>query len=282
MKTKKFDEENYNKPFPKRLRALLDNESNISPLNKTVTQTELAQAFHDNGMPVTRQTISLYANGETKPDIEKFKFIADYFNVSYDYLLGECDVTQRENVDIAEKIGLDDNAIETLIRAKKDLSSKDKTSKLCAQMKLLIVNYLLNYRNDADMMLSHIGFYIRYTLGLNKLANATVEFFEHEKYLDAERRKTFSRELAERLKKERMYKETIEKEGFTIDNIATLHDQTAKFEEWRLLEEVKEVILKMTEDIFFNPKNMELFGKDVKMLKEIKEAIEDARQNEER
>ena len=118
MKVRKYDVESYDKPFPSRLRQLLDNENNISPLGRVITQKELAKAFHDAGMPVTRQTISLYANGETKPDLEKFKFIADYFHVSYDYLLGETESTQRETVDIVEQTGLSEKTIINLMKAK--------------------------------------------------------------------------------------------------------------------------------------------------------------------
>jgi transcriptional regulator with XRE-family HTH domain len=105
---------NFRKPFPTRFRALLENKDDVSPLKREVTQTELAKAFVENGTPVTRQTISLYANGGTSPDIEKFKFIADFFNVSYDYLLGESESVKREYIDFAKKTGLSDEAISLL------------------------------------------------------------------------------------------------------------------------------------------------------------------------
>ncbi len=114
MSAKITDENNYNKAFPSRLRALLDNDNNICPLGRKVTQVELAQAFHDNGIPITRQTISLYANGDTTPDIEKFKFIADYFKVSYDFLLGASDAINRDNIQICNELGISEKAIDTV------------------------------------------------------------------------------------------------------------------------------------------------------------------------
>lgn len=110
MNVKKPPVENYEKPFPKQLKKLME--------DRKVTQTELAIAFKEKGLTVTRQTISSYANGETTPDIERFKFIADYFGVSYDYMLGESEVIERDNIDINNRTGLSDNAIEYLNKIK--------------------------------------------------------------------------------------------------------------------------------------------------------------------
>lgn len=65
-----------NKPFPRKLRTLMDEEN--------VTQETLGQY-----LGVTRQTISLYITGKTIPDIYKAKAIADYFGVSVGYLLDD-------------------------------------------------------------------------------------------------------------------------------------------------------------------------------------------------
>lgn len=90
-----------NKPFPKALRQLM-NDTNI-------TQPILAEAIG-----VTRQTISLYSTGQSTPDIDVFLKIADYFNVSFEYLLGRSQAKTKENVDINERIGLSDKAINKL------------------------------------------------------------------------------------------------------------------------------------------------------------------------
>ena len=114
MSEKKCDTDNYNRSFAKRLPTLLNNEDNASSLGREVTQTKLSKAFSDNGITFARQTISLCANGDSIPDIEKFKFIANFFGVSYDYLLGASDSMKRENIDIAERTGLLDVVIDTL------------------------------------------------------------------------------------------------------------------------------------------------------------------------
>lgn len=50
---------------------------------KNITQIQLA-----NYLGVVKSTISLYENENRMPDIETLNKLADYFNVSVDYLLG--------------------------------------------------------------------------------------------------------------------------------------------------------------------------------------------------
>ena len=71
-------------PFPKKLRMLMG--------ERDVTQETLAKH-----LDVTRQTISLYANGQAVPDIYKAQLIADYFGVSIGYLLSNTEVTAFYN-----------------------------------------------------------------------------------------------------------------------------------------------------------------------------------------
>lgn len=49
----------------------------------------LSQEEFGNEINVSRQAISKWEAGTTKPDIEKLKEISNYFNVSYDYLLND-------------------------------------------------------------------------------------------------------------------------------------------------------------------------------------------------
>lgn len=62
---------------------------------------------------VSESTISLYENGKHEPDHETLKKIADYFNVSIDYLLGRTECKRKFSQDeyyniirIADKLGL--------------------------------------------------------------------------------------------------------------------------------------------------------------------------------
>lgn len=97
----------YNEPFPTRLRELIE-ETNVS-------QAELAEIL---GM--SRQALNAYALGETSPDIKRLVAIAEYFDVTYDYLLGASESRKRENLNISERIGLNDAAISVLQDHMKD------------------------------------------------------------------------------------------------------------------------------------------------------------------
>jgi len=52
-------------------------------LNKKMTQEELGKKFN-----VIKQTISSWENGNSRPDIDLASDLADFFNVTIDYLLG--------------------------------------------------------------------------------------------------------------------------------------------------------------------------------------------------
>lgn len=97
-KNKKSSIENFNKPFAKTLRDLLDGIN--SPLVRKISQKELA----DN-VGVSRQVISQYCNGDTSPNVEKLKTIAEFFKVSSDFLIGLISIPSKnmENKDIHEK-----------------------------------------------------------------------------------------------------------------------------------------------------------------------------------
>lgn len=62
---------------------------------KELTQTELGKIFS-----LSKQTISSYENGGSTPGQETLKKIADFFNVSIDYLLGHTNVRILDIVDI--------------------------------------------------------------------------------------------------------------------------------------------------------------------------------------
>ena len=75
MARKNYQPQDKDKPFPTRLRALME--------EKGVTQEELGRAVGKS-----RPTISCYANGTAFPDVETVVALARYFDTSADYLLG--------------------------------------------------------------------------------------------------------------------------------------------------------------------------------------------------
>ena len=90
-------------PFPTAISSLLK--------ERKITPGELA-----GHLGVTRQTVSNYCLGQTTPSFQLLCEIADFFNVSTDYLLGRTNV-QSPSVEIqaiAAATGLTEQTIETL------------------------------------------------------------------------------------------------------------------------------------------------------------------------
>lgn len=99
----------YNEPFPTAFRTLLSGE--VGTRGK-VSQQEVA-----NFIGKTRQTVGYYADGTAKPDIDTIGKIADFFDVTADYLLGRSDFTNaRLRVGTFEDYGFSEAAVENIDR----------------------------------------------------------------------------------------------------------------------------------------------------------------------
>lgn len=96
--------------FPSTMRSLMK--------DKNITQKELADAI---GM--RPQTVSLYVTGQSAPDIHCLKKIAEFFDVSSDYLLGLAEnPTNKPDVKVScVTTGLSEAAILKLMEANRDL-----------------------------------------------------------------------------------------------------------------------------------------------------------------
>lgn len=68
--------------------------------SKNLKQSELAQAFN-----VSQSTIAMWESGKRDPDSDSIKQIADYFNVSIDYLLGRSQFPHEGEVAAASTNG---------------------------------------------------------------------------------------------------------------------------------------------------------------------------------
>lgn len=93
----------YNEILPSRIRALIADSG--------ATQNQIAKEIG-----VTRQSISQYCDGSTVPNADKLLKLAQYFNVSADYLLGMTDAkTNNKDVQfICEYTGLNESVIASL------------------------------------------------------------------------------------------------------------------------------------------------------------------------
>ena len=84
-----------------------------------MTQEELAQVLY-----VTSGTISNYENGVHLPDIEKLISLADFFDVTTDYLLGRC--ASRLSPDALDKIVIEERTVGDLIQEIQTFSPERK------------------------------------------------------------------------------------------------------------------------------------------------------------
>lgn len=72
-----------NQVFPARLRELMEEQQ--------VTQKKLADAIK-----MRPQTVSLYTTGQSAPDVNTLREMAEFFNITADYLLGLNDVKKPD------------------------------------------------------------------------------------------------------------------------------------------------------------------------------------------
>ncbi len=104
--------------FPERLKDLRTNgEFSINGIKKNkLTQKELSEELSKRGVDVSTSAIRSYEDTENpkEPGYLTFKALADFFNVTYDYLMCESDNKLRENINIGKRLGLTDKAISWL------------------------------------------------------------------------------------------------------------------------------------------------------------------------
>ena len=104
-----------NEPFPIALKILLD--------EKKISQKDLAEY-----LKVTRQTVSVYCLGYSSPDYKTLCKIADFFNVSTDYLLGRTNVKTTDTTVkyISEYLGLSEEFVLHIPKRMKERDEKYK------------------------------------------------------------------------------------------------------------------------------------------------------------
>lgn len=97
----------YRNPFAERLSDLMK--------NKGITQDMLSKYCY-----VTRQSVGKWVTGQSTPDIDNLAKIADYFDVSTDYLVGRNDykTTNKATKELCQTLGLSERSIDFL---RKDL-----------------------------------------------------------------------------------------------------------------------------------------------------------------
>lgn len=100
---------NYDDPVAERFRLIMDEHPHTG---EKTTQKALAEA-----VGIRPQTISLYLDGTTKPTSDNLLKIAQYFDISTDYLLTG---VSPENKELHKQLGLSEGAVNLIKRAHKD------------------------------------------------------------------------------------------------------------------------------------------------------------------
>lgn len=170
----------YNACLPTRLRELLR--------ERKITQSKLS-----TDVGILNQSISQYLDGSVTPPLEKLIRLADYFDVSIDYLLGRTEVasTNLTKKEICRITGLKTKSVDILKKLQYDpkyersLPSVLSIINTCilAANKHEVVNlsFLLDGRRVEDGIKSRVEYDIDYT-GSNWCHTGTGEKLQHSKY----------------------------------------------------------------------------------------------------
>lgn len=136
-RSKKDSGKAFQSPFAVALRALMSEK----PIT---TQEKLAEVTGK-----TRQTVSQYVNGISEPGYDTLVKIADFFNVSVDYLLGRSDIQTTDPTvrQIAKETGLNEKTVKTLQLLQR---SKSDPAALAELTGIMWVNGVVGYYAGVD------------------------------------------------------------------------------------------------------------------------------------
>ncbi|ADU26049.1 helix-turn-helix domain-containing protein [Ethanoligenens harbinense] len=118
------ERKNENRIFAKHLRELLDNAGH--------TQQDVADY-----VGVTRQAVAQWKDGKTIPDINNFRALARFFEVPYEYLIGDTESRVREHFDLADTLGLSDAAIHALQSYRREQLDEDSQPTCITQSEII-------------------------------------------------------------------------------------------------------------------------------------------------
>lgn len=64
-------------------------------LSLLINKNKVSKQSVANAINISRQAVSQFANGENLPSVEKLVALADFFDVSLDYMVGRSDDPHR-------------------------------------------------------------------------------------------------------------------------------------------------------------------------------------------
>lgn len=116
----------------------LEFQSRLTSLMKDMTQTELSKKTG-----LTRQAIAKYCSGKCLPTAYPLCLLANYFNVSCDYLLGREEGTRHELEAIIKSTGLTAKSLEVLMHYNRYNDMK---------YEIVAINTLLTHYGSSDFL----------------------------------------------------------------------------------------------------------------------------------
>jgi len=90
-----------------------------SRLSQLMQERKVSQAQLGDYIGSKRQTVSLYATGQSKPDIDTLCKISQFFGVSADYLIGRSDSRNPENASAVDELGLSEESVNILTQLRR-------------------------------------------------------------------------------------------------------------------------------------------------------------------
>ncbi|MDI3528305.1 MAG: hypothetical protein PWQ23_124 [Thermoanaerobacter sp.] len=108
-------------------------------LENNLTQEEFGKIFG-----IVKSTVSMYESNKSTPDDELKKKIAEYFNVSLDWLMGVSDI--RNPADEITEAVEDDPDLRIIERARQKMSPKDRER----MMKILKASFEDFFNEDEE------------------------------------------------------------------------------------------------------------------------------------
>jgi len=124
------------KHFTKKLEAMKKRRPSELTLGERLTLLRIENGYTNQEtfgelFSLSKSAINNYENDIAKPDYNTLTRIAQTFHVSHDYLFGATDSKVQEHYDVAEKLGLSDEAINKLTQYNESF------------MSIQIINYFL-------------------------------------------------------------------------------------------------------------------------------------------
>ena len=149
-----------------------ENAKTAERITELIGDTPSGTVAQDLGL--SRQTISNFVNGRYKPVGDNLEKLADYFNVSTDYILGRTDVKSPNTsiIGVCEYLGLTEQAVNSLQEA----------SKFHNKLSDFIENHLIKLISQIMILSENSATFLEY-----RATHPTIQSDEYEQIIAAEK-----------------------------------------------------------------------------------------------